>query len=251
MRHHDDELARIRELPEKIQKWKKEGYNVDELARIIVSILKSKQMMFVIFISLLLIFSGGLGGMLVYTDVYDEVQSRIVEVLCLSCIKLDPKTHLDFAFETANGQPHSDFVLDSLTKGPVFLAFREDVCMACDIMEPIIQEIFSVEYEKEDAVYKIVPFDNANVTFIHINIDHTVKEKRDSLFIYDKDHIKGVPMFTIITLGYDRGFIKPYYTTAYGTLGLDKDEDRKELLTNIILDGIELYNENRPGFIPD
>ena len=207
--------------------------------------------LFVLQISAFVLISGALGGMLVYTDVYDEVQSRIVEVLCLSCIKLDPKTHLDFTFETANGQPHSDFVLDNLTKGPVFLAFREDVCAACDIMEPIIQEIFSVEYEKEDAVYKTVPFDNADVTFIHINIDHVSKEKRDSLFIYDKDHIKGVPMFTIITLGYDPDFIKPYYTTAYGTLGLDEDGDRKELLTNIILDAIELYNENRPGFIPD
>ncbi|MCK4365580.1 MAG: hypothetical protein KAW45_05990 [Thermoplasmatales archaeon] len=242
MRHH--------ELLEKIQKWKKEGYSVDELARIIVSTFKSKETMFVVFISLLILFSGSLGGILVYADVYDEVQSRIVEVLCLSCIKLDPKTQLDFTFETANGQPYSNFVLAGLTRGPVFLAFREDVCTACDIMEPITQEIFSVEYEKEDAVYKIVPFDNANITFIHINIDHTSKEKRDSLFIYDKDHIKGVPMFTIITLGYDRGFIKPYYTTAYGTLGLDKDEDRKELLTNVILDAIELYNENRPGYRP-
>ena len=202
-------------------------------------------------ISALLLISGALGGMLFFTDVYDEVQSRIVSILCLSCIKLDPKTQLDFTFETATGQLHSDFILDNLTKGPVFLVFREDVCAACDIMEPIVQEIFSAEYEKEDAFYKTVLFDNTNVTFIHINIDHATKDKRDSLFIYDKDHIGGVPMFTVITLGYDRGFIKPYYTTAYGTLNLDENEDRKALLTTVILDGINLYNQNHAGYKTD
>ena len=45
----------------------------------------------------LLIFSGGLGGMLFFTDVYDEVYSGIVSVLCLSCLKLEPKTKTYFA----------------------------------------------------------------------------------------------------------------------------------------------------------
>ena len=121
-------------------------------------------------------------------------------------------------------------MLKNLTNGPIFIAYRQDVCEACDIMEPIIQEIFSVMYEKEDTIYKDVKFDNTIVTFIHINIDHSSMEKRNSLFIYDKDHVEGVPMFAIITLGYDHGFIKPYYTTAYGTLELEKNKERKELL---------------------
>lgn len=207
--------------------------------------------MLVIQISALLIATGSLGGMLLFTDVYDDVQSGIVSVLCLSCIKLDPKTQLDFTFETATGQLHSHFVLDNLTKGIVFLAFREDVCTACDIMEPILQEIFSVEFGKEETFFETVIFDDINVTFIHINIDHASNELQDSRLIYDKDHVGGVPMFTVITLGYDPGFIKPYYTTAYGTLNLDDNKDRKELLTKIILDGIDLYNQNFKGYNPN
>lgn len=207
--------------------------------------------MLVVQISALLIATGSLGGMLLFTDVYDDVQSGIVSVLCLSCIKLDPKTQLDFTFETATGQLHSPFVLENLTKGIVFLAFREDVCTACDIMEPILQEIFSVEFEKEETFFETVIFDDTNVTFIHINIDHASNELQDSRLIYDKDHVGGVPMFTVITLGYDPGFIKPYYTTAYGTLNLDDNKNRKELLTKIILDGIDLYNQNFKGYNPN
>ena len=101
-------------------------------------------------ITCLILVSGALGGMLVYTNVYERVQLGIVEVLCLSCLKLDPKTLVEFTFETANGKPNPEFVLDNLSKGPVFLAFRSDVCDACDIMEPIIQDIFSVHFEKEE-----------------------------------------------------------------------------------------------------
>jgi len=198
-------------------------------------------------ISVFILISGTLGGLLAFTDVYDTVQSNIVSLLCLSCIKLDPKTQLDFIFETANGQQHPDFMLDNLTKGPVFLEFREDVCTACDIMAPVVKEIFSVEFEKDETFATTVAFGTTNVTFIHINLDHATEELKDSISVYDKDHVGGVPMFTILTLGYDRGFIKPYYTTAYGTLSLDSNEERKELLLQIIQDGIDLYNQNHAG----
>lgn len=200
-------------------------------------------------ISAFIIVAGALGGILVFTDVYDDVQSRIVTVLCLSCIKLDPKTQLDFTFKTATSQ-HPDFVIENLTKGPVFLAFRDDVCQACDDMEPLIQEIFNVYFEKEETLYETVDFNGTNVTFVHISIelDHSNEEQRESRFIYDKDHIGGVPQFTIVTLGYDQGVIRPYYATAYGKLGLDNNKDRKALLIKIIQDGIFLYNENRAGY---
>ena len=64
----------------------------------------------------------------------------------------------------------------------------------------------------------------------------------------NKDFVKGVPMFTMITLGYYHGVIKPSYTTVYGTLNLDNDDERKELLENIISDGISIYNENEAGY---
>jgi len=202
----------------------------------------------IIQICALLIFSGSLGGMLVSTDIYEQVGSGITSVLCLSCIKLEPKTQLEFTFDVAKGQDHSGFVLDSLNEGPVFIAYREDVCISCDDMEVIIQDIFSVHFEKEETFSEIVPFENSNVTFIHINIDHANTEQKESRFIYDKDHIGGVPMFTIITLGYYHCFIKPYYATIYGKLNLQTDEERQQLLMEIIYDGIDLYNQNIDGY---
>jgi len=197
----------------------------------------------IIQICVLLLFSGTLGGMFVSTDIYEDVRSGITSVLCLSCIKLEPTTQLDFTFDVAKGQDHSGlvlclsciklepitqldftfdvakgqdhsgFVLESLYEGPVFIAYREDVCISCDEMEPILQDIFSVYFEKEDTFSEIASFDNSNVTFIHINIDHANTEQKESRFIYDKDHIGGVPQFTIITLfknrlGKKRTFIK-------------------------------------------
>ena len=192
--------------------------------------------LFVVQISTLLLISGAFGGMMLFTDIYDDIQSNIVSLLCMSCIKLKYKTQLNFTFGTATGQPHPNFIRDNLTKGPVFLAFRTKVCEACDDMEPIIQEIFSVEFEKEETFYETVNFNGTDVAFIHINLDNSSEELEELFPIYDKDNVTGVPMFTIITLGYDSGFIKPYYVTAYSILS-------KELLTNIILDGINLYNK--------
>jgi thiol-disulfide isomerase/thioredoxin len=199
-------------------------------------------------LSALVLIAGAFGGLIVYSPIYDNVQSRIVSILCLSCIKLDPKSQVGFTFETANGKPHPAFVLDNLTKGPVFIAYREDVCTACDIMEPVIQEIFGVTFEKEDTVVETVRFDDSNVIFIHINLDHAPKEMGDSLFIYDKDHVGGVPMFTVVTIGYHHGFIEPIYTTVYGTLNLGTNEGRKAFLTTLIADGITQYNQFYEGY---
>lgn len=195
--------------------------------------------------------AGAFGGVLVTTDVYERVQHGIVEILCLSCIKLDPKTVLDFTFTTATGAIHASFVLDNLSKGPVFLAFREDVCLACDIMEPVIQDIFDIYFEKEETLDTTVDFNGTNVTFVHINIDHASQDLKDALELYDKDHIHGVPQFTLITLGYDDGFIKPYYTSAYGTLNLDANDKREQLLRTLIQESIDLYNDNKIGYLPD
>jgi len=122
----------------------------------------------IIQICVFLLFSGTLGGMLAYTNVYEEVDSGITSVLCLSCIKLTPVTQLEFTFDVAKGQDHSGFVLDSLKEGPVFITYREDVCIACDEMEPIIQDIFSVYFEKEDTFSEVVPIDSSNITFVQI-----------------------------------------------------------------------------------
>ena len=115
-------------------------------------------------------------------------------------------------------------------------------------MDPIIKDVFNINFDKKSFFYKTVFLYNSNITFIHINLDHSPSEMTNSLFIYDKDHVGGVPMFVVVTLGYDFDVVKPYYTSAYGTLDLDTYEERKEALADMILDGIELYKQNQAGF---
>jgi len=202
----------------------------------------------VIQITLLILISGAGVGMLIYTDVYDDIHGTIVSTLCLSCIKLDPVSKLDFVFETSNGEPHPNFVLENLTTGPVFIEYRSDVCEACDKMAPIVKDIFKVSFEKEDTLYEKINYNGLTVHFYHINLDHANQIQKDSFSIYDKDDRKGVPMFVIITVKYNRGIIDPCYTAAYGTLGEKTEEGRRNLLTDMINDGIGLYEQNKAGY---
>jgi hypothetical protein len=199
-------------------------------------------------LTLVILIAGVGGGMLVFTDVYNDIHDTIVSTLCLSCIKLDPVSRLEFVFETANGEDHPDFVLENLTKGPLFIEYRSDVCLACDIMAPIIKEIFNVSFEKEETLYELVNFNGSNINFYHINLDHASEIQENSFSIYDKDHRQGVPMFVIITVKYNRGIIEPCYTAAYGTLGLPTDQERKDMVINMVEDGIKLYEQNQEGY---
>ena len=206
--------------------------------------------MIVFQICALILVSGSLSLMIIQTDVYERVQSGIVEVLCLSCLKLEPKTQSDFIFETTNGKPHPDFVIENLTKGVIFLHFSEDACPGCDIMYPIIKDLFKIEFGKEDMVYTITNFEGNVIPYYYANLDHTNELMRNTFSIYDKDNIKGLPMFSIITLGYDKGIIKPYYTTLYGSLNLDNDSDRLNYLIELLQQSIEIYAQNLEGFHP-
>jgi thiol-disulfide isomerase/thioredoxin len=199
-------------------------------------------------LSLIIIIAGVGGSMLVFTDVYDSIHDTIVSTLCLSCIKLDPVSRLEFVFETANGEEHPDFVLENLTKGPIFIEYRSDVCLACDMMAPIIKEIFHLSFEKEETLYELVNFNGSNINFYHINLDHASEIQKNSFSIYDKDHRQGVPMFVVITVKYNRGIIEPCYTAAYGTLGLPTEEERRDMIINMIEDGIKLYEQNHEGY---
>ncbi|RLF41976.1 MAG: hypothetical protein DRN12_01735 [Thermoplasmata archaeon] len=202
----------------------------------------------IISITAIIIVSASLVGMWLETEVYQEVKNGIVEVLCLSCLKLDPYTKSEFTFQTANGEKHPDFVLNNLSTGIIFLHFSEDACPGCDIMHPIVEEIFNISFGKEEMVYKEIEYENTTIHYYYTNIDHSTPGRNQWLKIYDKDHVGGLPMFTIITLGYNNGLIQPYYTTLYGTLSLDNDKARSDFLKEVIHEGIELYNENLPGF---
>jgi hypothetical protein len=203
---------------------------------------------FLLQLTTLLVVSGMLGGLFLTADVYEETRSRIVEVLCLSCIKLEPRTIREFTFNTVDNASHPYFVTENLTKGPVFLQYSEDVCAGCEVMFPIIKQLFNVEFEKQEMFSGTVIFEHQNITYIYINFDHTLDVYENSYPIYDKDDIGGLPMFTVVTLGYDHGTVRPYYTTLYGTLNVPTDADKTALLTEVLHESIILYNDNKAGY---
>lgn len=203
---------------------------------------------FILQITALFIVSGLLLGTLFASNAYEETRARIVEVLCLSCIKLEPKTIQEFTFDTVNNASHPYFVTENLTKGPVFLHFSENVCAGCEIMFPIVKQLFNVEFEKQDRFSATVTFENQNITYIYINLDNTTDILENSFPVYDKDDIGGLPMFTLVTLGYDHGTVRPYYTTLYGTLNVPTDADRTSLLQEILTESIEMYQQNKAGY---
>ena len=201
-------------------------------------------------IALVICVSAGLGAMFVFTDIYHEIKSSIVEIICLSCLKLTPKTTMDFTFDTANGQMHPDFILENLTKGPVFLHYSEDACSACDVMFPIFEDFFNIDLQKEKSSYQITSYNNQTILYFYIYLDdkNTPINWLNTFDIYDKDHIQGLPMFTVISLGYEHGGdIIPYYTTLYGAFK-DNYEQRIQLLTELMDEAYSLYNENKIGF---
>jgi hypothetical protein len=202
---------------------------------------------FALKIVIITILAIGIGEM-VYSGTYDDIHGTIVSTLCLSCIKLDPVSRLEFVFETATGDEHPEFVLENLTTGILFIEYRSDVCKACDDMAPIIKDIFHLSFEKEDTLYEHLNYSGSVVNFYHINLDHATDIQIDSFDMYDKDQRMGVPMFVVITVKYDRGAIKPCFTAAYGTLGLDTDEERRDFVLDMLNDGINLYEQNSAGY---
>jgi len=207
--------------------------------------------LFAIQVSLLLIVSVTLVGMLYYTDIYEVTQGGIVEVLCLSCIKLYPLTSTDFTFDTGNGKSHPDFILESLREGPIFLHYSEDACAACEVMFPYILEFLNVQPKKDKSYHKVTSFEDQPVPYYYIYLDDeaTSQEWLDTFEIYDKDHIHGLPMFSVVTINYAHsGIIEPYYTTLYGIFEQDP-EKRIDFLTELMQEAFTLYNENKPGFI--
>jgi len=208
---------------------------------------------FALEITALILISGSLGGMFVFTDIYDEVEARIVSVLCLSCVKLDPVISFDWHLDK---NPPS-FVLESLDKtGPVFIMYSTtDACTNCEIMEPIINKFFNVSYNKQNDFTKVVSINGTDITFIYVNFGNKAeREYRSSKDLYDINKIGelgGFPMFTTITLMNDEGTVKPYYNTLYGLLDPDNPEQRPIILSRIINEAIQFYKDNREGFRVD
>ena len=190
------------------------------------------------------------------TDVYDEVKRKIVEELCLSCIKLKPNTIKEYRFETANEAPHPEFILENLSKGPVILDYRITFCPGCEDLENnILSKVFNTSFpnplqddddtEISDLLYIEREFKNTNVTFIHFNTDdeNSLDVPPDGIYaksrdVYDVVGDQGNPMIVFITYGYNHGFIEPFYCTLYNV------ESEKEVL-DLIYESVDLYNEHK------
>ena len=196
----------------------------------------------VIQVSLILFFSFAFGGLIIFTDVYDDIKLSIVERTCYSCLKLDKISALDFTFETVGNKDHPDFVLDNLTKGPVFMAYGSNSCNACNITDAVLMDVFDVEFGFNELVIKESNFDENIITFFHINVDEHGDEYLYSFNVYDKSNQNAVPMFVVITLGNNSGVVKPCYATAYGTLGSSKFE-RKDFILEMIDLGLENFTK--------
>lgn len=204
--------------------------------------------MFMVQIIVFLLLTTSLGAMFFYTDVYQEVESGVVSVLCLSCIKLQPRTTYEYTFITATGQNHPDFVIKNLSFGPVLLHYSKDACPACDEMLPSFQKYFDIDFKKDEKIFQRFEIHNTTITYIYIYISNmSISETlRDSYKTYDKDNIGGLPMFTFITKEYHHGGeIKPFYTSIYATFE-ETESERLKFIDNMLKENIEIYNRNNP-----
>lgn len=214
-------------------------------------------------ISLLLLFSGTLAGLLVGTDVYGDVQRKIVEDLCLSCVKLKPNTIKEYRFETANGKPHPDFIIENLSKGPVIIVYRITYCPGCNELEEfVLSKFFNYTFrdpltypDDPDLLYFEKQFGDTTVSFVHIHTgdqdskDVSINGVFDkSRHVYDVVGDEGNPMLVFITYGYHHGFIEPYYCTLYSIGSGNYESDSKaikEELADLINEAVDLYNEHQ------
>lgn len=210
--------------------------------------------MIVVQVTVFLLIMGSLGGMLAFTDIYDDVQSGIVETICLSCAKLDTNLPVEFTFTTANGKPHPDFIIDILkTRGPILIQYGEKACASCeDMINNIIKPYFNLEFDKTISFDIEVNAHNLSFVYVYIYIDDeaTPQERIDSYDVYDIEHIRGFPMFTVITIEYDHsGKIKPFFASLYGKFEPnDNYEKMTQTFTDLIKNSEELWNRNLPGF---
>ena len=198
-------------------------------------------------IALLIVFSGAGIGLLANTSVYNDVYNKIVTELCLSCVKLKPDTDIEYRIDTVNGKPHPDFVVENLSKGPVFITYRIDFCPGCDELEENLIDVLDIDFGPNDVFSKTLSLNDENFTFIHINTNR-VEENTDlynSRMVYDIVGDKGNPMMVFVTYNYNHGKGGISYATTYGLKeeNVNKVEERNEELISYIQDSIELYNK--------
>jgi hypothetical protein len=117
-------------------------------------------------------------------------------------------------------------------------------------MYPIIKDVLGVEFDKEGVYSTQITYESGNISYFYTNLDskNATPALTDPFETYDIQDVNGLPMFTIISLGYDSGVIKPKFVTLYGTLGLDTDQKRFNMIESVVDDAFTLWNENIPGY---
>ena len=116
-----------------------------------------------------------------------------------------------------------------------------------------MKKYFKIEFEEDKSSFETqVIAGNISFYYIYIYKDPSMPktEKTESFWTYDKDNIRGFPMFTIITIEYDHGGeIKPYYTTLYGEFEDDYNYKKMyETFIEILEFSNELYDRNIAGY---
>lgn len=134
------------------------------------------------------------------------------------------------------------------------IQYGEDGCAACDRMiNNIMIPRFNLEYSETSPKSFETEVNVGNISFnyvyIYIDDENIPADRENSYEIYDKDHISGFPMFTIITIEYHHGGeIKPYYTSLYGEFeGRDYDK-MYETFVELLEFSVESYDRNIAGY---
>jgi thiol-disulfide isomerase/thioredoxin len=210
------------------------------------------------FLSLVLVVGflsiGAVGGS------YDLLEDLMVAP-CLGCLGLYPNVQLEFIFDTANGQPHPDFILDQLKdEGPIFIEFtqNDENCPPCKRMRPKVKEL-NEEYNDQVLFIIININENEFAQFYKGNkdIDPITDAEENSIYaIYDIEDIAGgivaTPTYIIVTLKKDdKDVVRPSFAVGYGEYKEEDAQKTKEDLEVELNVALSSYYQNIEWYEPN
>ncbi len=176
---------------------------------------------------------------------------NLIEAPCLGCLGLYPSYESDFMFDTVDGRPHPEFVLDTLEENsPVFIEFtqNDENCPPCARMRPKVHEL--VDQYRYNVTFFIINVNEEEITkyFEYKQSTKPTQNEQEAFHVYDMDNIGGgqiaTPTYIIITIDEDEnGEVRPSFITRYGVFKEENAEKTKKELANILDLAINRYNE--------
>lgn len=168
-------------------------------------------------------------------------------------ILLSVEPELEFRYETANNQPHPDFVSDALKDGPVFIEFtqNDENCPACRRMRPKVAQLIS-DF-KDKVTFCIININENTITTIFRGSEKIESisdlQEKESYAVYDIENIAGglvaTPTYIIVTENKDStGSVRPYFAVGYGEFRSEDAEDTKLALANDLNYAKIKYDQN-------